>query len=318
MGTSTAALTALRVLGIVVALGVAVLGAWSKFIIHDIDTTGASVLNSATLESQEKKDAWQSFFKVAVGSTIKIYIAIAAASFTALTTTILLLSQPLPFLRLPTLLSLPLEILSTLSISAAFAAALSAAMSTTNYTFSSRINPSTDLPANMIMLDTSTSALLKAFSALLPLSKAFAIAAGVGAFLMICLSASTVIQTCHRARDSKPCSFEPTASALGMGHGYHAVGVPRISKGAVPTIYDPLKPDPTAQGGLGDEERGILGQGAEMGRRDSGTSSLRMEKRDMGGDERGGDISGPIGLKRPEEVAQMRPARPWSEMPKRR
>lgn len=188
----------------------------------------------------------------------------------------------------------PLELLCTLAMTAAFASTLTLALNLTPY----------DTP----LLSTSNSADLTSFHMLLALTKGYAIAAGTGAFVLLCTSASALIHTCHRARNAKPCSFEPTASALGMGHGYQAV-VPRTSRGPVPTLYDPQKPIPAElvqmQGG-NDEEKGFANAGAEMGRRESVARS------------EGEGISGPLGLKRPEEVAQMRPARPWSEMPKRR
>lgn len=95
-----------------------------------------------------------------------------------------------------------------------------------------------------------------------------------------------------------------------MGHGYQTVA-PRMSRGAIPTLYDPLKPMPARLDRVvedGDEEKGFADRGAAMGQRDS--------------DERGrtvgdGEISGPLGLQRPEEVVKLRPARPWSAYTKK-
>lgn len=119
-----------------------------------------------------------------------------------------------------------------------------------------------------------------------------------------------MIDVCQRARQKKNSSFEPTASALGMGHGYQAVA-PRTQRGAIPTLYDPDKPAP----GLSEPPRSAVGKGfhadfkEETIRRDSALSH-NEESDDK-------DISGPLGLEKPETVQQMRPARPWSEMPKR-
>lgn len=94
-----------------------------------------------------------------------------------------------------------------------------------------------------------------------------------------------------------------------MGHGYQAV-VPTMSRTTIPTIYDPLKPVPgTPRRPLREDEIGLVKKGAVMGVRDSieGGPRRSMEA----------EISGPLGLQNPEVVKNIRPKRPWSEMPKR-
>lgn len=96
-----------------------------------------------------------------------------------------------------------------------------------------------------------------------------------------------------------------------MGHGYQAVA-PRTTRGAIPTLYDPAKPVPDQS----ESPLSTVGKhfDAELKedvvRRDSGLSHTE------GNDDK--DISGPLSLQKPEAVQQIRPARPWSEMPKRR
>lgn len=190
-------------------------------------------------------------------------------------------------------LAIPLELLAMLAMAATFGAALSLTLKFGSPTLVTAPAPD-----------------LKTFSVLIPLSQAYAIAAGTGLFFLLTTWLTSIVQTCNRARDSKPCSFEPTASALGMGHGYQAE-VPKQSRGPIPTLYDPDLPLPDFEKdtrGSSDEEKSLAGDGAAMGRRDSANAEFVDDK----------EISGPLGLQKPEEVANMRPARPWSEMPKRR
>lgn len=170
-------------------------------------------------------------------------------------------------------------------------------------------------------LDASSSPDLRGFSMLFPLMTAYATLSGALLFLALCASLAATLHACHRARDSKACSFEPTASALGMGHGYQAVR-PQTLRDAIPTLYDPKKPIP--EGSVGDEkldfgfgsadeEMGFADKGADMG---SGVGVGGVSAGVAGKAE--GEISGPLGLERPERVQQIRAARPWSEMPKRK
>lgn len=187
----------------------------------------------------------------------------------------------------------PLEFITMLSMAAAFGATLSLTLKLGD-------------PA----LTTAPAPDLRTFAMLIPLSKAYAITAGGALFLLLISWITSLVQTCHRAGDSKACSFEPTASTLGIGHGYQAP-MPRTSRGPVPTFYDPSKPMPDLDKEArisSDEEQGLIVGGVELGRVDSVNGSVAGDK----------EITGPLGLKKPSEVANMRPARPWSEAPKRR
>jgi hypothetical protein len=204
-------------------------------------------------------------------------------------------------MHMPAWFAIPLELITTLSTGAAFGAALSLTLKLGS-------------PA----LTTAPAPDLKTFAMLIPLSKAYAITTGTGLLLLLITSMTATIQACSRlGRDAKPCSFEPTASGLGMGHGYQAA-LPKKSRGPIPTLYDPNMPLPefdeketqsrSRGSSVGDEEKVIVGAGAgaELARRDSANSRMGDDK----------EISGPLGLqRRPTEVANMmRPARPWSEM----
>ena len=66
-------------------------------------------------------------------------------------------------------------------------------------------------------LDTATSPDLTKFAMLVDLSRGYTIAAGAGWFLFLVTFITATIDACRRAREKESCSFEPTASALGMG-----------------------------------------------------------------------------------------------------
>lgn len=128
---------------------------------------------------------------------------------------------------------------------------------------------------------------LASFAMLLPLSRAYAITTGAGMFFGLTSTISSLVRTIHRVRDSKACSFEPMTSTLGMSHGYE-----------VPAIRDSM-----AHSAVQDEEKGLVYAAADMGKRDLEQSGERT-------------ISWPLAVAKKLEAANVRPHRPWSEMPK--
>lgn len=292
MGAATIAVMVMRMLVVVISLAIVGMSAWAKVIIHDMEIRGNVILESILLRP-EAQEAWRQLFDSAVNSQTRIWVTIACGCFTAITTILIFLSQKTERMHMSAYLAIPLELTAMLAMGAAFGATLSLT-----------------LKIGTPVLVTAPAPDLKTFSVLVPLSKSYAIAAGIGVFLLLTTWMTSVIQTCNRARDSKPCSFEPTASSLGMGHGYQA-RLPKKSRGPIPTLYDPTMSLPDfekQERSSSDEEKGLATAGADLGRRDSANSDLADDTQ----------ISGPLGLQRPEEVANMRPARPWSEMPKRR
>ncbi|KAF2676353.1 hypothetical protein K458DRAFT_410567 [Lentithecium fluviatile CBS 122367] len=292
MGAANIALMGMRVVVVLIGLAIVGLGAWAKVIIHDMEVRGNVILETVLLRP-ESQEAWRQLFDAAVNSQLRIWVAIAAGCFISITTLLIILSQKTERMHMSPYLAIPLEFIAMLTMGAAFGATLSLT-----------------LKLGTPELVTAPAPDLKSFGMLLPLSKGYAIAAGAGLMLLLMTSMSAIIQTCHRARDSRACSFEPTASALGMGHGYQAE-LPKKSRGPIPTLYDPNMPlpdvDPQTKGD--EEEKGLAAAAADMGRRDSVQIVGSAEDK---------EISGPLGLQRPEDVAHIRPARPWSEMPKRR
>ncbi|KAF2661777.1 hypothetical protein K491DRAFT_710610 [Lophiostoma macrostomum CBS 122681] len=299
-GWGNAVLAGLRSLVVVVALAVIGLGAFVEYMMHDIDVRGEGLLDIVPM-NEDRKEAWRAFFDALVNSQIRIWIAIAAGSFTFLAVLMVFLSYKIERFKMSRYVTIPLEFLSMLAMTAAFVGPLTLAI---------KMMP---VCAN---LPTSTSRDLTTFSMVCPLTTAYTVAGGVGSFLLAITSLAALISACSQARNQKVCSFEPTASTLGMTHGYQAV-IPPQSRSTIPTLYDPRKPEPGSddKSPRGSEEVGLAVSGEEMGmavaRRDSGLST-------KSGDSAGAaEISGPLGLEKPEVVAQMRPARPWSEMPKR-
>ncbi|KAF2478340.1 uncharacterized protein BDR25DRAFT_365527 [Lindgomyces ingoldianus] len=302
MGCGTFVLAGFRTLAAVVALGVVGLGAWALTIIHDVEVRGNAVLDTVLLDAS-KEDTWEDFFDAAVGSQMRICVAIAAGCFSFLTGTFIILSLKSQRLKVSPYLLVPLEFLCMLAMAAAFATTLTLALK---------------LDGICSGLDISSSTDLRGFEMLCPLSKGYSIGGGVGLLLLVITSLSAIVSLCHRARNSKTCDFEPSASALGMGHDYQAVK-PQAPRSTIPTIYDPFKPvpgdrkSPLLAGKSQDDDERVLTTGAAgMGRRDS-----ELSERSRDGEEEK-QISGPLGLEKPEAVKQLRPAhRPWSEMPKR-
>jgi hypothetical protein len=189
----------------------------------------------------------------------------------------------------------PLELLSMIVMGGAFAATLTLAV---------KLDPTCN------GLDASSSGDLMAFGMLCPLSKGWSIAGGVGWSVVAITSFSALVSLCRHRRSKQTCSFEPTVSALGMGHGYQAV-VPPVARADVPTLYDPRKPVPgTPARPPREDEVGFANAGAAMGMSNPAFLSKEVEIETQ--------ISGPLGLEKPATVRQMRPARPWSEAPKRK
>ncbi|KAJ4374950.1 hypothetical protein N0V83_002029 [Neocucurbitaria cava] len=202
-------------------------------------------------------------------------------------------------MRMSSVVLIPIEWLSMCAMATAFGTSLSFALSLVIF--------------NEVPLNTTGSADLMNFAMLVPLSKGYVVAAGTGGFLVLVACIAATVDACTRARAKESCSFEPTASALGISHGYQAT-MPDTPRDRVPTMYDPRKPfhaDP-GKAPVELDERGFANEGTQMGRRDSGLSEMgkAYDYED--------EITGPLSLEKPQRVLQIRPSRPWSETPRRR
>ncbi|KAF2115433.1 hypothetical protein BDV96DRAFT_646430 [Lophiotrema nucula] len=299
MAAGSLVLTVLRCLVLVFALGVVGLGAYIQHTVHDVEIRGNLILDIVRLPIQREAQ-WKAFFDVVLDSNMRIWVAIAAGCFTTLAGLLIILSAKVDRLRMSRYVVVPLELLVMLVMAGAFAAILSLAI---------KFGPA------CAVLDPSSSPDLASFETLCPISKAYSGAAGAGWFVAAITSLAALIDLYQHARSQSSCSFEPTASALGMSHGYQAV-TPAAPRATIPTIYDPKKPMPgTPPRPLREDELGLADAGAAMGVREPSLSEdgdrARIDEKDSG-------ISGPLGLEKPETARQMmRPARPWSEMPSR-
>ena len=210
----------------------------------------------------------------------------------------IVLATILPRMRIPSALMIPMECLCMCAMGAALGVSLSFTLDLDTFSKS--------------RLDAGTSPELTTFAMVVDLSRGYAIAAGAGWFLFLITFIMATIDACSRAREKESCSFEPTASALGMAHGYTAV-VPPPSRSRVPTMYDPHIPlnlnDANAAAWTDVQGKESTGKDVGMGRADS---IISEEGRMSFGSEK--EITGPLSLERPQRVQQIRPSRPWSEV----
>ncbi|KAF2730889.1 hypothetical protein EJ04DRAFT_499695 [Polyplosphaeria fusca] len=293
MGAGQIVLAGLRTLVLLVALAVIGLGAWVQHTVHDVEVRGEVVIEMIAMPAAGK-DKWQAFFDAVLGSEMRVWIAIGGGCFAFIAGMLVLLSSKVNRLKVSCYVLVPLELLSMITMAGAFTASLSLAVK---------------LDSSCNGLDASTSGDLMAFGMLCPLSKGWSISGGIGVAVLAITSLTALIDLC-RHRSKHTCSFEPTASALGMGHGYQAV-VPPLARGDIPTLYDPRKPIPgTPARPPREDEIGLADAGAPMGVQEPGFIDQHIDAVSQ--------ISGPLGLEKPETVRQMRPARPWSEAPGRK
>ncbi|KAF2823031.1 hypothetical protein CC86DRAFT_469610 [Ophiobolus disseminans] len=298
MGAGKMVLMGLRTIALVSALAVVGLGAWSKYIIHDAEIRSASVLRGIPPEPANIVDYWRTFFTTITDGTMRIWISIAAGTFGFLTGLLAVLSTMVQRLEMPGSVRVPLEVLSMCSMATAFGCTLSFALNLGAFS-STRLQTS--------------DADLAPFTMILPLSQGLVVCASVGCSILLATSITAMVQACTRARDKESCSFEPTASALGMGHGYQAI-VPPEARSRPPTMYDPRKPLPKQLEAMPetDEEKALSDDFSKIVRVDSGLSDDRKDSLDAGKDE-----SWPLNAEKPRRAPPVRPARPWSNVSQR-
>jgi hypothetical protein len=161
-------------------------------------------------------------------------------------------------------------------------------------------------------LETADSADLTGFTLIIPLARSLVSIAGVGAFILISTTITAMVQVCVEARAKESCSFEPTASSLGMGHGYQAIEPP-APRSRPPTMYDPRKPLPKQLDGMPEteEEKDLAVEITKVKRVDSSLSASSVYSVNIEKEERW-----PLNPETAcDKVLAIRPSRPWSEMP---
>lgn len=99
---------------------------------------------------------------------------------------------------------------------------------------------------------TLNSADLSFFARLDPLSRALTITSALTGLLLILTLTASLVNLHNRRTESHDIRFfEPTISALGMSHGFHALyPQPTTAREAIPTMYDPYKSFRRGFGGL--------------------------------------------------------------------
>lgn len=221
------------------------------------------------------------------------------ASISFLTLLLVIFSECVRRLAMPSSVRVPLELLSTTAMITAFGCTLSFALSMIAYT--------------RMGLNTADSADLTMFTMILPLSRGLVVTTGIGSFILIATTITAMVQACMRASAKESCSFEPTASALGMGHGYQALVPPMPSGSRPPTIYDPRKPLPKQLDGMPqtDEEMDLAVGVAQPKRADSAISRSSNYSVDKEKEE-----TWPLNPEKSEQARNVRPSRPWSETKK--
>ncbi|KAH6080803.1 hypothetical protein HBI67_026550 [Parastagonospora nodorum] len=296
MGVGMKVLMGIRVIALISTLIVVGLGAWSRFVEQDIETRGAAVLQRLQPEALTAQE-WRDFFIAATQGTSRIWITIVAASIAFLTSFFVVLSSVVRGLKIPGTIRVPVEFLSMSAMIAAFGCSLSLAWTLLAFTTEE--------------LETADSADLTMFTMILPLSRGLVVTTGCTSFILLSTSITALVRACMGVRDKESCSFEPTASALGMGHGYQAI-VPPAPRSRPPTLYDPRKPLPKQLDGMPQtEEERALAQ--EIARTPRTVSVLSESSRYSGDFEK--EETWPLNPEK-TQVRSIRPSRPWSGMPK--
>ncbi|CAA9956920.1 hypothetical protein PTMSG1_00528 [Pyrenophora teres f. maculata] len=299
MGCGKWTLLFIRVLALLVALAIVGLGAWSIVITRDIRARSTAVIEMVHPKSERIGRMWEKFFILAVNGIMRLWISIATAAFASLGGIIIVLATVSNRQRIPSAVLIPLEFLCMCTMGTALGVSLSFTLDLDAFT--------------KTRLEAGGQPDLLRWAVLVDLSRGYAIGAGAGWFLFLVTSITAVIAACCRLQERESCSFEPTASALGMGHGYAAV-LPPQSRSRVPTMYDPQVPSDLKEKieklpeRRNTQRRDSVGRNLEMGRSDTVVSQegrISFEDKEM---------SVPLTLERPERAQQWRPSRPWSEL----
>ncbi|KAF3010847.1 hypothetical protein E8E13_008941 [Curvularia kusanoi] len=205
-----------------------------------------------------------------------------------------------------------IELTSAISLTIIFGCALSLALDTQAFT-----TPS---------LPTLDSADLSLFSHLKPLARGLAITGALTTLLTLLALTASLMELQNRrtqARDTR--AFEPTVSALGMSHGFHALHPqPHTTtiRQAIPTMYDPYKA--FQKGGPGGTLR-ITKQVAfadeatwmSQSRKHAHThATSRWSASTSSPKKIEGDIMRLLEVKKARRAVPVRPAAAWTEIPR--
>jgi hypothetical protein len=191
-------------------------------------------------------------------------------------------------------------------------------------------------------LDTAGSAKLASFAALLSVSKVCTIITAIAGFLvtMTCVLGVVDAYSRHRHSEKICCAFEPTASALGMNHGFEALHPPEPKTSYQPhyTSYiDTKRPAMAKDLTRSASQNAVMGRvGSGQSKRCQGLPDVEKEMLRLLGPEKPGLPAKPMKVakrekavrsERPAKVAfldrteiserppqPVRPVRPWSKV----
>lgn len=221
-----------RLFQVICAITVISLGVWVAHTAQSAREKGDSFLDSIFTDPDKEK-FWKDFFDSLMQTPMRVWFVIGAGSWTLLFLLFLALSHNF-FRHLHRHVLIILELLTAIILSLAFAAIASLA---------------TELEPLCYALDVVAPELV-AFFRVCPISKAYAIAAGLAWFLFVLTTITVLVQNCcSRGRKKKMLSFEPTTSE--ERNGYKAVSIASVHTHS--TMYDPYVP----KAGMKGQESGV-------------------------------------------------------------
>ncbi|XPS97453.1 hypothetical protein M3J09_006681 [Ascochyta lentis] len=273
------------------------LGTWSLVIIQDIDNRGETVLDSFRIRLAGDAASWSQFIAAAAQSAARTWIVVVASSITVLAIPLVITSNRHYWLRIPPTIVALIELAATVVSITISGFALSITLSIKAF--------STPPYATL------DSAELSFFALLDPLSRTLAIASALtGTFLIIACTMSLIDLHKRRRQRKDVRSFEPTVSALGMGHGFRALHPQsRTTHDAMPTMYDPYRKLYKEPGRLPNAKQvAFASEGAWMSGKHSRWSVSTTSPSGIEG-----DIMRLLELKRARRAVPVRPERPWSK-----
>lgn len=193
-----------------------------------INDRGQAVLDGYQSRLGTEATLWSSFIAAAAQSTAQTSVLIVATSITAFIILLVIISNRYYWISISSPIVLLTELTSVTSTVISFGCAISLALSLRAF--------------STPPYSTLDSADLTFFALLDPLSRALAITSTLtGLLIIITCTAHTIDFMQQRKRSKDIRSFEPTVSALGMSHGFHALhpAPRRVIRESIPTMYDP-------------------------------------------------------------------------------
>ncbi|KAH6643620.1 hypothetical protein C7974DRAFT_1621 [Boeremia exigua] len=298
MRTLNTARTVWRSLALVCTVGIIALSTWSLIILQVIDSRGFTVLSNLESRLGAATASWSQYITAAARGTAWAQVLVTIGSIMAVTILLVIMSNRYYWIRIPPAAVVTLDFASTICSTAVFGCAVTLALSLDTF--------------NAPALPTFDSADLTFFAQLNPLSRAITIISALGGFFLITAFMTSLIDLQTRraqARDTR--AFEPTVSALGMSHGFHALHPERrTAREQIPTMYDPYRAFRQGQGASHSTEQLPFADEAAWISRKQTKSRWSASTTSPRGIER--DIIKLLDVKKARRAVSVRPARPKS------